>query len=62
MLRSPCAEEADEFELLWVGCADGGWVVRAREERRGDIVGTVLQFVYSCSSDMKISLKLTHQA
>jgi len=39
VLRSARFEEVDDIELLCEGAEGGGWVVRAREERRGDSGG-----------------------
>ena len=39
VLRSARFEEIDDVELLCEGAEGGGWVIRAREERRGDSGG-----------------------
>jgi hypothetical protein len=36
--RSVRADETEDEELLCVATLGGGWVVRARDDRRGDIV------------------------
>jgi hypothetical protein len=43
--RSVRADETEDDELLCVATLGGGWVVRAREERRGDIVAAVASYV-----------------
>jgi hypothetical protein len=47
--RSVRADETEDDELLCVATLGGGWVVRAREDRRGDMVrGDVA--MYRCNS------------
>jgi hypothetical protein len=44
--RSVRDDETEDEELLCVAPLGGGWVVRARDERRGDIACVAVEGVY----------------